>query len=55
MNWKAFFSSVGQLTIAFVFASVLTFVVLNMMVQCETWEDPACVTPNQFMRIFTGG
>lgn len=50
-----FISSIGQLTLALVMASVLTFVLLNVMVQCESWKDPACVTPSQFLRIFTGG
>lgn len=45
MKWKAFVSVVGQLVIASVFAGMLTFVILNMITGCESWDDPACITP----------
>lgn len=55
MTWKAFVSSVGQLTIALVMANMISFIVLNMIVGCETWEDPVCVTPTEFFSLFVGG
>ncbi len=54
MTWKAFVSAVGQLTIALITAGVISFTGLNMLVQCETWKDSACVTPVEFFSLFTG-
>lgn len=42
----------SQLIAAVLMASALTFVVLNIMVGCESWEDDACITPKEFVRIF---
>lgn len=55
MTWKAFVSAVGQLTIALIMVNMLSFIALNMIVQCETWEDSACVTPAEFFSLFVGG
>lgn len=42
----------SQLIAAVLMASALTFVVLNIMVGCQSWEDEACITPKEFVRIF---
>lgn len=41
-----------HLIAAIVFAPVFTFVLLNVVVQCDSWGDPACVTPTQFVGFF---
>lgn len=55
MTWKAFVSSVGQLTIALVMATLISFIALNMIVGCETWENSACITPTEFFSLFVRG
>lgn len=55
MAWKGFVSAVGQLTIALIMANMISFVVLNFLVQCESWEDSACVTPAEFFTMFVSG
>lgn len=32
--------------------ALLCFCLLNLLVGCETWSDPACVTPGQFIRMW---
>ena len=32
--------------------ALLCFCLLNLLVGCETWSDPACVTPGEFVRMW---
>ncbi len=36
------------LAMALVLAVVLSFTLLNMLIQCESWDDPGCLTPVGF-------
>lgn len=45
----------GYLLIGGAFAAMMVFVVLNLLVGCETWADPACITPKEFLGMFLGG
>lgn len=40
---------------AMIVSLLLLFVMLNLMTGCESWEQPNCVTPKQFLSIVTGG
>lgn len=30
-------------------AVIVTFVVLNFIAGCESWDDPACITPKEMI------
>lgn len=47
MGWKYFLSAIANLVIAIFTAMMIMFIALNMVMQCESWEDPACVTPKE--------
>lgn len=32
--------------------ALLCFCLLNLLVGCETWADPACITPNEFIHMW---
>lgn len=34
---------------------LLLFIMLNLITGCESWEQPNCVTPKQFLSIITRG
>lgn len=51
--FKGFVSAVGFLTICLIAASVVLFIVLNMMVQCDDWSESRCITVGEFIIIFT--
>ena len=40
---------------ALIVSLLLLFVMLNLMIGCESWDQPNCVTPKQFLSIVTGG
>lgn len=41
----------SQLTMSIVIGLVFTFIMLNMIVGCQDWDNPACVTPIEFIEI----
>ena len=34
-----------------VFASLILFVLLNAVIGCESWNNPQCVTPAEFLEM----
>lgn len=55
MTWKAFVSAVGQVTIGLILGGMICFVLLNVVVGCESWNNPNCVTATEFVSLFFGG
>lgn len=45
-------NTIHQILIAVMIASFLTFVALNTILGCASWEDESCITPQEFLEIF---
>lgn len=44
MLWKSFVTAIGNVAIATFAAVTVAFVVLNLIVGCESWDQPQCIT-----------
>lgn len=55
MEVSMLFQSLKYGLAAMIVSLLLMFVMLNLMTGCESWEQPNCVTPKQFLSIVTGG
>lgn len=42
---------IGVLCLAFV-ALTISFCLINLIIGCESWSDPVCVTPGEFIGFF---
>lgn len=49
MSWD---SILFQFVMALIAGFVIVFVLLNILMGCESWNDPACVTPSEMVEIF---
>lgn len=52
---KGFIDAMGYLFCSIIMAALVGFVLINLMVGCNDWSDPACVTPSQFLEFFIPG
>lgn len=48
MSWD---SMLFQFLLAILAGLLVVFVLLNILVGCDSWNDPACVTPSEMMEI----
>lgn len=49
---KGLHDAVLYLILAVIMAGTIGFVVLNLMVGCDSWSNPACVDPVEFVGFF---
>lgn len=47
---KGFLNAVGILVCATVMTATILFIGVNMVVGCEDWNDPVCVTPMDLIK-----
>lgn len=55
MEVSMLFQSLKYGLAAMIVSLLLLFVMLNLMIGCESWEDVNCVSPKQFISIITRG
>ena len=48
MGWDSMFF---QFVLALVAGLVFVFVLLNILVGCESWDNPRCVTPSEMIEV----
>ena len=36
------------------FSLMISFVLLNWFLQCDSWDQPECVTPSEFFQLVIG-
>lgn len=44
--------ALGYLLSAVLMGILIDFVVINLLVDCNDWADPACVTPVKYLEFF---
>lgn len=42
---------IEALIIAFLLGLLVTFILLNIFLGCDSWSNPNCLTPKQFMEV----
>jgi hypothetical protein len=48
MSWD---SILFQFAVAILVGFLLVFVLVNILVGCDSWEDPTCVTPSEMLEV----
>ena len=49
MFWKGFVSAVGHATIAAFAAVIVAFCLLNLVMDCQSWDQPQCITVGELI------
>jgi hypothetical protein len=45
-------TALSNVMLGLIMGLVITFVLVNIVVGCESWSNDACVTPSEFIGMF---